>query len=121
MNASRSPHLAFLRALSLATTVAASLSAAPVSGWLNWRGPSQNSVSPETSLPSKIDASRPLWSDDFPGQSAPVIADGRLFINGYLGDGPELQEVVRCYDAATGKVLWEHRESDFLSDTIYLR
>jgi prepilin-type N-terminal cleavage/methylation domain-containing protein len=53
--------------------------------------------------------------------NTPVIADGRLFINGYLGDGPELQEAVRCFDAATGKLIWEHRESDFLSDTIYLR
>ena len=121
MNVPRTTHPRLLRALALSAVLAASLSAAPVSGWLNWRGPSQNSVSPETSLPSRIDASKPLWSDDFPGQSAPVVADGRLFINGYLGDGPELQEVVRCYDAVTGKVLWEHRESDFLSDTIYLR
>ena len=106
--------------VALAFSPLSSLSA-PVSGWLNWRGPHHNSVSTETSLPSKIDASQPLWSDNFPGQSAPVIADDRLYINGYLGDGPELQEVVRAYDAATGKVLWEHRESDFLSDTIYLR
>jgi outer membrane protein assembly factor BamB len=117
------PFLRTLRALALVSALAAPsvLFPAPVSGWLNWRGPSQDSVSAETSLPTKIDAAKPLWSDDFPGQSAPVIADGRLFINGYLGDGPELQEAVRCYDAVTGKVLWEHRESDFLSDTIYLR
>ena len=95
--------------------------AAPVQGWLNWRGPLHDSVSAEKGLPATIKASDALWSTDFPGQSTPVIADGRLFINGYIGDGPELQEAVRCFDADTGKLIWEHRESDFLSDTIYLR
>ena len=95
--------------------------AAPVQGWLNWRGPLHDSVSAEKGLPTAIKASEALWSTEFPGQSTPVIADGRLFINGYLGEGAELQEAVRCFDAATGKLIWEHRESDFLSDTIYLR
>ena len=95
--------------------------AAPVQGWLNWRGPLHDSVSAEKGLPTAIKASEALWSTDFPGQSTPVIADGRLFINGYLGEGADLQEAVRCFDAATGKLIWEHRESDFLSDTIYLR
>ena len=90
-------------------------------GWLNWRGPNQNSVSTEKGLPTQIDVRNPLWSDAFPGQSTPVIAGGRLYINGYLGDGPDLQEVVRSYDAETGKLIWEHRENDFASDTIYLR
>lgn len=95
--------------------------AGPVDGWLNWRGPRHDSVSLESGLPTRITASAALWTSDFPGQSTPVLADGRLYINGYLGDGAELQEAVRCYDAATGKLIWEHRESDFLSDTIYLR
>ncbi len=111
--------LPVLSGLSLAVLLSLPLSAA--TGWLTWRGPSQNSVSTEKGLPAKIDAAAPLWTADFPGQSAPVIADGRLYINGYLGDGPDLQEVVRCYDAETGALVWEHRESDFASDTIYLR
>src|SRR5918993_6097793 len=61
-------------------------------GWFNWRGPNQDGTSPETGLPEKVDASAPLWSADFPGQSSPVIANGKLYINGYLGDGSELQE-----------------------------
>lgn len=94
---------------------------ADVTGWLSWRGPNQNSTSKETGLPTSIDAAKPLWVVDFPGQSAPVISGDRLYINGYLGTGPELQEVTACFNADTGALVWEHRECDFLSDTVYLR
>lgn len=89
--------------------------------WTDWRGPLQTGVTPETGLPAAVDAKKALWSVDFPGQSTPVIFKGRLYINGYLGDGPDLQEVVSCFDAETGKQIWQHRFNDFLSDTIYLR
>ena len=94
---------------------------AEVTGWLTWRGPLQTSVSPEKGLPTRLDAKAPLWTAPFPGQSTPVIAQGRLYINGYVGDGPDLQEVVACFDTETGRELWRHAENDFLSDTIYLR
>ena len=96
-------------------------SAAPARGWLNWRGPQQNGTSRETGLPDTIEANEALWSVDFPGQCAPVIADGKLYILGYLGEGSDLQEVIACFDAEKGTYLWEHRFNDFLSDTIYLR
>jgi outer membrane protein assembly factor BamB len=114
----------FARAAGFALAAALLLSVhlhAAVRGWLNWRGPDQTGTTRETGLPDKVDAKSALWTANFPGQSAPVIADGRLYINGYLGEGPDLQEVVSCFDAETGKLLWEHRENDFLSDTIYLR
>lgn len=90
-------------------------------GWFHWRGPEQNGTSAETGLPEQVDAKAALWTADFPGQSTPVIANGKLYINGYTGDGPDLREGVSCFDAETGKLLWQHLESDFLSDTIYLR
>ena len=90
-------------------------------GWMSWRGPAQNGTSPETGLPDKIDGKKPLWTANFPGQSAPVIFGGKLYINGTQGDGADLREGVSCFDAETGKLLWQHLESDFLSDTIYLR
>ncbi len=92
-----------------------------VQGWLDWRGPDQNGVSLERGLPEKVDAKNPLWMAEFPGQSAPVIANGKLYINGFLGAGPDLQEVIACFDADTGKLLWEHRFNDFLSDIVYDR
>ncbi len=92
-----------------------------VKGWLDWRGPNQNGTSQEKGFPQKIDGKSALWSASFPGQSTPVIANGKLYINGFAGEGPDLQEVIACFDAETGKLLWEHRYNDFLSDTIYLR
>src|SRR6185295_15944186 len=81
--------------------------AAPARGWLNWRGPQQNGASLEKNLPDKIDAKEALWVADFPGQSAPVIADGKLYIMGYVGEDADLQEGVTCFDAETGQKLWQ--------------
>ncbi len=97
------------------------VAAEPVRGWLAWRGPEQCGVSRETGLPERIDPQHPLWRAEFPGQSTPVIANGRLYIMGYLGEGADLQEGVACFDAETGRKLWQQLFNDFLSDTIYLR
>jgi outer membrane protein assembly factor BamB len=95
--------------------------AEPVNGWLSWRGPNQNGTSRETGLPDTLDPQHPLWVADIPGQSTSVIANGKLYIMGYVGEGGDLQEGVICFDAETGKKLWQHLFGDFLSDTIYLR
>ncbi len=90
-------------------------------GWLSWRGPRQDGASLETGLPDKVATEEALWTADFPGQSAPVIANGRVYIMGYRGEGPDLKEGVACFDAETGKELWNQSYTDFLSDTVYLR
>jgi outer membrane protein assembly factor BamB len=95
--------------------------AAGAAGWHNWRGPEQSGVSRETGLPDRVSATNLLWRAEFPGQSTPVIANGKLFIMGYLGEGADLQEGVACFDAETGKKLWQQLYNDFISDTIYLR
>jgi len=97
------------------------LRAAPARGWLTWRGPSQNGTSLEKNLPDKIDAKAALWTADLPGQSTPIVADGKVYLMGFRGEGPELQEVIACFDADTGRLIWQHGYSDFLSDTIYKR
>jgi outer membrane protein assembly factor BamB len=102
--------------LSLAT-----LCSGAVKGWLDWRGPNQNSTSPEKGLPQTIDGKNALWVANLPGQSTPVIANGKLYINGFEGEGANLQETIACFDAETGKLLWKYAFNDFLSDIIYLR
>src|SRR5213595_2617910 len=92
---------------------------AAVRGWLNWRGPQQNGTSTEKNLPDKIDPKKPLWVQNFPGASTPVVANGKVYIMCFVGEGTELQEGVACFDAETGKPLWQQMFSDFLSDIIY--
>jgi outer membrane protein assembly factor BamB len=117
----------FLRPVLLAAIVGVAATfntpAAPASGWLTWRGPQQNGASLETGLPDtvQVGGGNQLWSVDFPGASTPVISNGKLYIMGYLGEGPDLQEGVACFDADTGKKLWQHLFNDFISDIIYLR
>jgi outer membrane protein assembly factor BamB len=93
-----------------------------VNGWLAWRGPEQSGVSRETGLPERLASkAEALWTADWPGQSTPVIADGRLYLMGYKDDGPDLQEGLACFDAENGKLLWKRTFNDYLSDVIYLR
>ncbi|MBI4663473.1 MAG: PQQ-binding-like beta-propeller repeat protein [Verrucomicrobia bacterium] len=99
----------------------AAVNAAPARGWLSWRGPEQNGTSRETGLPEKLAVNQALWTADFPGASTPVIANGQLYIMGYLGDAEELREGIACFDAETGVKLWQQLFSDFLSDIIYRR
>lgn len=90
-------------------------------GWLRWRGPLQTGVSLETNLPDAIDVASPRWTFDMSGRGAPVIANGRVYCMAYEGDGPTLEEMIVCLDEETGRVLWDHRFHDFLSDVIYNR
>lgn len=93
----------------------------PLGGWLNWRGPEQTGVSRETGLPATLSPTGALWVADYPGQSTPVLVNGRLHIVGYKGPGADLQEGIGCFDAETGELIWSRRYNDFLSDTVYLR
>src|SRR5262245_26129332 len=96
----RQPSRLLCLALTLAVSTATLLGAGPTAkGWLSWRGPLQTGASGETGLPGKMEMKDALWSADFPGQSTAVIANGRLYILGYIDNGPDLQEGVTCFDA----------------------
>src|SRR5688500_18403234 len=114
----KSSFLKTLMVFGSALAVLSSALAAPVTGWLDWRGPQQNSTSLEKGLPEKIDGRQSLWTYDLPGQSTPVIANGKLYINGFEGEGAELREVIACFDAETGKLLWKFAFNDFVTDFI---
>jgi outer membrane protein assembly factor BamB len=94
-----------------------------VQGWLNWRGPHQTGVSDERDLIDKWSpgAENALWVRDLSGQSSAVVANGKVYIMGYKGSGPDLQEGIFCMDANTGAPLWEAVFNDYLSDIIYSR
>ncbi len=94
----------------------------PGQNWLSWRGPQQNGTSLERGLPATLASDGPgSWTLNIAGRGTPVIAGDRVYCLGYSGEGKELQERLLCLDAATGRILWEHRFSDFLTDVIYYR
>ncbi len=98
--------------------------ASAASGWLNWRGPNQNGVSPaKDKLPDKLELGGPnhRWSFKAKGAGAPVIADGRVYAFGFYGETSDVEEALLCLDAKTGAKIWEHRFRDYLSDTTYNR
>lgn len=113
---------AFLRRAALALSICAAL---PLSAadWLEWRGPTQNGISAETGLPDTWEpgGKNQVWEVNLSGRGTPVIRGERVYVFGYIGEAPTLQEVLLCLDAATGKELWRQTFNDFLSDVIYQR
>jgi len=88
--------------------------ASPAADWPSWRGASRNGVSEEKGLISTWSAASGenlVWREDFTGRSTPVVFDGRVCATGRGGTGPTRQELVACWDAGTGKKLWEARFS----------
>lgn len=111
-----------IAAILLVSTVIVS-HGSPAKGWHFWRGPGQLGVSEEKNLPEKLELNGPshLWTANLSGQSSPVVANGKLYVMGYEGEGPDLREMVACFDANTGKKQWDYKWNDFLSDIIYTR
>jgi outer membrane protein assembly factor BamB len=85
--------------------------------WPAWRGPTQNGTSSETGLASSWspDGENLIWKADFIGRSTPIVLNNRVYVIGRIGKDITEQERVVCFDAMTGKLLWEHRFNVFHS------
>lgn len=93
----------------LATGLSFWLGAGPVAAddWPRWRGPNINGISTETGWQTRWPAAGPkrLWEAPVGvGYSSFSVSQGRVYTMGNL----ENTDVVWCFDAATGKVLWKH-------------
>ncbi len=102
-------------ALVLSFLAVAGCSIARAADWPAWRGPSQNGVSMEKGLIShwSTEGENLIWRADFSGRSTPVVLNGRVYVTGRVGEDITEQERVACFDAANGKLLWEHRFNVF--------
>jgi outer membrane protein assembly factor BamB len=107
------------------TLAAALLPLTAAAEWTSWRGPSYTGVSAETGL---VDHWSPegenlIWKSDFVGRSTPVVIDGRVCVIGRTGVDSKIdrQEVVACFDAGTGKKLWEHAYNVYMTTVPYNR
>lgn len=91
--------------------------------WPSWRGPGQFGASEERNLPEswQVDGENHLWTYPVRGRGTPVIANGRVYVLGYSDEGADLVELLLCLDEQSGKLIWQHAFSDFISDTVYDR
>ena len=87
------------------------------SDWPSWRGPNQTGSSSQTGLISNwsLEGDNLLWKADFVGRSTPIVLNNRVYVIGRVGMDITEQEQVACFDAKTGKILWEHRFNVFHS------
>jgi outer membrane protein assembly factor BamB len=88
------------------------------SDWAEWRGPDRDGRSAEKGLPTAWSpAGQNLaWKAPYGGRSAPIVMNGRVYLQNTAGKGADEQERLMCFNADTGKLLWEHRFNVFLSD-----
>ncbi|HWN09190.1 MAG TPA: PQQ-binding-like beta-propeller repeat protein [Pyrinomonadaceae bacterium] len=103
----------------LALILIASASTGAFAGdWAEWRGPARDGISPEKGLPTKWSPAGDnlAWKVPFGGRSAPIVVGNRVYLQNAAGKGELEQERVMCFDADTGKLLWEHRFNVYLSD-----
>ncbi|HEV2829651.1 MAG TPA: PQQ-binding-like beta-propeller repeat protein [Pyrinomonadaceae bacterium] len=105
----------FLNVGILSLLIAAS---AAGSDWAEWRGPARDGVSLEKDLPAAWSpAGQNLaWKAPYGGRSAPIVMDNRVYLQNTADKGELEQERVMCFNADTGKLIWEHRFNIYLSD-----
>jgi outer membrane protein assembly factor BamB len=86
--------------------------------WAEWRGPNRDGVSNEKNLPVKWSPTGDnlAWRAPYGGRSAPIVMGDRVYLQNVAGKGETEQERVMCFNADTGKLLWEHRFNVYLSD-----
>jgi outer membrane protein assembly factor BamB len=106
-----------MRSLTLLALFVSILGTNPVSAtdWAHWRGPTQDGTSPEKGLVSNWsqEGKNLLWRSDFTGRSTPIVLGGRVYVIGRTGKDITEQEHVACFDAESGKLIWEHKFNVF--------
>ncbi|HYV82179.1 MAG TPA: PQQ-binding-like beta-propeller repeat protein [Pyrinomonadaceae bacterium] len=86
--------------------------------WAEWRGPNRDGVSTEKNLPVKWSPTGEnlAWRAPYGGRSAPIVMGDHVYLQNIAGKGETEQERIMCFNADTGKLLWEHRFNVYLSD-----
>jgi outer membrane protein assembly factor BamB len=104
--------------ISIYLNLCLALSLFAFSDWAEWRGPARDGISAEKNLPVKWSplGDNLAWKAPYGGRSAPIVMGDRVYLQNTAGKGESLQERLMCFNADTGKLLWEHRFNIYLSD-----
>jgi len=104
--------------ISIYLNLCLAFSALIASDWAEWRGPARDGVSTEKNLPEKWSPTGDnlAWKAPYGGRSAPIVMGDRVYLQNTAGQGETEQERIMCFNADTGKLLWEHRFNIYLSD-----
>src|SRR5689334_19994334 len=104
--------------ISIILNVCLAFSVVAASDWAEWRGPARDGDSTEKNLPQKWSPTGDnlAWKAPYGGRSAPIVVGDRLYLQNTAGAGETEQERIMCFNADTGKLLWEHRFNVYLSD-----
>lgn len=99
-----------LRASLFALALSPLLALAGETEWPQFRGPTGQGISAATGVPIQWSATENIaWKIDLAGQgwSSPVLSKGRLYLTAAVPDASnEVTLRALCFDAATGKQLW---------------
>jgi outer membrane protein assembly factor BamB len=113
------PRTLGLHVSAAAVVIAIAASVLHASDWPEWRGPTRDGRSTETNLPSSWSPSGEnlAWTLPFGGRSTPVIFGDRLYLQTDTeGEVALTQERLVAVDVNSGKVLWQQKFSQYLSD-----
>ena len=100
-----------MRYLLTAALLASCSLSAQAADWPQFRGPNAAGVSEEKDLPVKWSADENVrWKVELPGRglSSPIITNNRVYLTAASGYRQDRLHVF-CFDALTGKKLWERQ------------
>ena len=88
---------------------AGATAAAHAEDWSRFRGPNGTGIVPDAGYPTEFGPDRNLkWRSAVrPGKSSPVLSARHMFLTAY----DEGALFTQCFDRATGRLLWERKES----------
>jgi outer membrane protein assembly factor BamB len=114
---------AALKWLAAVLSVAALGASSSWADWPSWRGPRQDGVAGDVGLISKWSPAGEnlVWRAELTGRSTPVVVGGRVCANGRIGSGETRQESVACFDAGTGRQLWQRPLDVYLTAVPFSR
>ena len=107
-----------LRIVIAAALILGAQSISVAGDWPDWRGPNRDGTSGEKGLPGRwsLSGDNLAWKAPYGGRSTPVILGDRLYLENTAGARETEQERLMCFNADTGRLLWEYKFNVFQSD-----